>query len=297
MFYRRSYVLLPGHTTPVDWLWRRKCAVMLVVVAVVVVMEILVCIVFLMFCVDQSDDNVSVVGYYQMSGSNRVASSVVLSLFRSVYPTVPLYIHYDMDHALSASGADLVTYNEKRVDKSAVSKGMYFSTVTAMEDYIQRIKRAASLQKKGWVLLLEDDVWVLAPVKQKDLRYDVTGTCKHAYSRECSRAIETHSTHRPVFRNASCYGAYGGHYINSSRILGLRDNHDLLASLLLAVGGPVASDVLLSAVILSDGGTIGGNPGFYEFFTYTGPVYSNPESGPPNILHEMKMLYWMRNIL
>jgi hypothetical protein len=203
-----------------------------------------------------------------------------------------------MDHPLPTLGVDLITYNEKNVYKSNASYGMYFSSVIAMETYIQRIKTAAGLQKNGWVLLLEDDVWVWTKIKQNDLKYDVTGTCKHPYSRECSRAIKTHSTHHPVFRNASCYGAYGGHYINSSRILGLKDYHALLANLLVAVDGPVASDMLLSAVILSDGGNIGGNPGFYEFGgSKTGPVYSNTERGPPNILHEMKWLYFMKYFL
>ena len=239
------------------------------------------------------DENVKVVGYYQTSGSNRLASSVVLHFFQSIYPLARLYIHYDTDHALLSSGADLITYNEKHVDKSAVSNGMYFSSVAAMENYLKRIKKAASLQKNGWVLLLEDDVWVWASIKQNDLRYDVTGTCRHQFSAECSKcpaAIQMHSPHREVFRNASCYGAYGGHYLNSSRILGLKDYQGLLRDLLSAVGGPVASDILLSAVILSDGGSIGDNMGFYEPNDLA-QVFLNAKYDPPNIFHQMKYLY------
>jgi hypothetical protein len=245
----------------------------------------------------ETNNNVKVVAYYQTSGSNQLASNVVLYMFRSVYPSAPLYIHYDMDHPLSTLGVDLITFNDKNADKSNVSYGMYFSSVIAMETYIQRIKTAAGLQKNGWVLLLEDDVWVWTQIKQNDLKYDVTGTCKHPYSPEYSRIIKSHSPHHQVFRNASCYGAYGGHYINSSRILGLKDYHDLLTDLLLVTNGLVASDMLLSTIILVDGGTIGGNPGFYEFGSNTGPVFSNEDHGSVNILHEMKWLYFMKYLL
>ncbi len=233
------------------------------------------------------------VGYYQTSGSNRLASSVVLHLFQSTYPSAPLYIHYDTDHALPRPRATLITYNEKNVDQSVVSNGMYFSSVTAMENYISHIKKAAGLQRNGWVLLLEDDVWVWTGIKQNDLRYDITGTCRHQFSVECSKcptAIRAHASLRQVFRNASCYGAYGGHYLNSSRILGLKDYQGLLRDLLGAVGGPVASDILLSAVILSDGGSIGDNLGFYEPNDLS-QVLFHAKHDPPNIFHQMKYLY------
>lgn len=241
----------------------------------------------------QNDDSVNVVGYYQTTGLNPLAASVVLHLFRSVYPSAPLYIHYDADHAIPTPGVDLITHNENQVDKSAVSKGMFFSSVIAMQAYIQRIKTAAGLQKNGWVLLLEDDVWVWAGIKKNDLRYDVTGTCRHQFSTECSlcpTAIKSHSRHRQVFRNASCYGAYGGHYINSSRVLGLKNDHGLLQDLLNSdvKNGVVASDILLSAVILCDGGSIGDNLGFHEAFDLK---YSQS-----NIFHGMKWLYLIRYI-
>lgn len=248
---------------------------------------------------NDENSNVNVVGYYQTSGSNALAASVVIRFFRSVYPTAPLYIHYDTDHAIPTSGADLITHNENQVDKSAVSKGMYFSSVIAMEAYIQRIKTAAGLQKNGWVLLLEDDVWVWAGIKQNDLKYDSTGRCRHKFSIECAgclTAIRAHSRDRQAFRNESCYGAYGGTYLNSSRILGLKYNHGLLQDLLSSVKiGAVASDLLLSSVILVDGGSIGDNPGFYEPYDLS-QLFSNIKYGPPNIFHLMKWLYLMRYI-
>ena len=78
--------------------------------------------------------------------------------------------------------------------------------------------------------------------------------------------------------------------------MGLEGYHDLLKDLLNAVGGPVASDLLLSSVILADGGTIGDNPGFYEPGDLP-PGFSNTKYGPPNIFHQMKWLYFFKYIL
>jgi len=264
--------------------------VMRLTVIVVIAVFLITC----MFDVDdrKTDDDVNVAAYYQMGLGNSIAASVVLYLFRSVYPSSPLYIHWDADHAPLMSGADLITYNKNEIDKSANNHGLYFASVTAMDAYIKRIKRAANLQKNGWVLLLEDDVWVLSRIQQKDLRYDISGICGSRFytqCRECPTVIQMHSRHHRLFRNASCYGGCGGNYINSSRILRLEGYHDLLRDLLNAVGGPVASDMLLSSVILADGGTIGDNPGFYE--------PGDLPHGPPNILHQMKLFYFINYIL
>jgi hypothetical protein len=266
-----------------------------------------VLVVFLVTCMydseyTETEDDVKVVAYYQRGVGNSIAFSVVLHLFRYVYPSSPLYIHWDIDHAPLVSRVDLVSYNKNETEKSTANHGIYYSSVTAMDAYIKRLKTAANLQKNGWVLLLEDDVWVLSRIKQEDLRYDISGTCIYQYSRqcnECQRAIQAHASHHQLFRNASCYGGCGGNYVNSSRILGLEGYHALLRDLLKATAGAVPSDILLSSVILADGGTVGDNPGYYDPGDLL-PV-TNRRSyrtyGRPNVLHHMKWLYFMRYLL
>lgn len=248
----------------------------------------------------ENQDNVKVVAYCQRAVGNSVAFSVALHLFRVVYPSSPLYIHWDEGHALPVPGATLITHNKNIIEKTTnVGQGvMYFASVAAMEAYIQRIKTAAAFERNGWVLLLEDDVWVLSRIKRQQLGYDISGTCRNRHTKctECPKVIQTYSPNRQAFRNAECYGGGGGNYINSSRILALDGYHDLLEAILSAWGGPVPQDVLLSAVILGNGGSIGDNPGLYE----SGPlpsVVSNRQYGTPNILHNMKYLYFMKYIL
>ena len=277
----------------------RRSTIVYLTVAVMIAVFLVTC----MYDVEEriKEDDIKVVAYCQRVVGNSIAFRVALHLFRSVYPSSPLYIHWDEDHALSIPGTILTTHNKNIIEKTTnVGRGvMFFASVTAMEAYIHRLKAAASFERNGWVLLLEDDVWVLSRIKRQQLQYDISGTCKgqfHTKCIECPRVIQAHTPNHQAFRNAECYGGCGGSYINSSRILALEGYHDLLEALLSAWGGPVPQDALLSAVILADGGPIGNNPGYYEpedLQTY----FSNANSDQPNILHQMKWLYFMKYIV
>ena len=238
-----------------------------------------------------------IVAYYQTGGRNAMALFVALRFFRSVYPDAPLYMHYDMykmlgDNSTSRMARDfnaaLVTYNSLVLGGSVNKHGMYYATVQAAEDYIRRLQVAAGLEPEGWVLLMEDDVWLWAPVKQDELWYDISGTCWGTYRRGCHEAIVADSA-GPVFRNGTCYGGYGGHYVNSSRLLGLVDwpaMRGLIRDMLLAENGNLASDMILSALVLQNGGTIGEYPGYYEWEGRSTAGGENTKTW-----HRMKWLY------
>jgi hypothetical protein len=148
---------------------------------------------------------------------------------------------------------------------------------------------AASLQPNGWVLLIEDDAWVWGRVKpESDLLYDISGHCLLRFSKEHSNVILAHSS-STVYRNATCYGGSGGSFVNSSRLIGLGDYSASRLALLadLTAGGYIASDMIISAVILQDGGTIGRYKGYYDFVVIG--------SGIPKTFHWMKCLYFLKN--
>lgn len=251
----------------------------------------------------KKEDDIRVVAYCQRAVGNSIAFRFALHLFRVVYPSSPLYIHWDQDHAVSSPGANLITHNKDVIEKTIkVGAGaMFFASVVAMDAYIQRLKTAAAFEPNGWVLLLEDDVWVLSRIKRHHLNYDISGICRNQVHfvtkcRQCIETIRMHAPNHKAFRDAECYGGCGGNYINSSRILALEGYQTLLEDILRAWGGPVPQDVLLSSVILADGGTIGDNPGYYEPFDVV-PGFSKTEYGRPNIFHQMKWLYFMKYIL
>ena len=245
----------------------------------------------------KAHENQRIVAYYQNSGKNKIATRAVLQLFRWVYPNASLYMHFDTNESVETRslanefGAGLVTYSNRLEFRSSDQKGLYF-TVGAGIQFIQRLQAAASLQPDGWVMLLEDDVWTLSLVNTKsDLFYDISGMCWLTFDKEHSRIIRTHAFPRQVYMNATCYGANGGSFINSSRLLGLNtSNQDLLAFMrhMTARGGDIASDLLLSSVILWDGGAVGPYHGFYDFVVVG--------HGLPKTVHHMKLLYVLRHV-
>lgn len=221
------------------------------------------------------------VAYYQTSGKHVLATQAVLTLFHRIYPWARICVYLDtldtqIKHLLLET-QDIVRITPGTADQSVSKTGMYFDTVHSAESYIQRLQNTARLMPRGWVFLLEDDVWVVRAVPEQDLRYDVSGACNAHYRPEYS-LILTNQTASPV-----CYGGCGGHFVNSTKLLNISQArmHQLITRLL-AVYSPIASDELLSAVILHDGGTIGPYPGFYETFKTGGTVKTE---------HQMKWLY------
>ena len=164
---------------------------------------------------------------------------------------------------------DVVMINRNQTEASASKHGMFFDTVHASRAYLSRLQQAAALNPFGWVLLLEDDVHVFRPVYISDLQYDICGSIRPEYSTAYDKIIKAampHDGSESKENKRLHYGGFGGHFINSSRLIGLRDEKMLpLISDLLRSYSPIASDELLSAVILQDGGRIGTYSGFYEF--------------------------------
>ena len=181
---------------------------------------------------------------------------------------------HDRQHRVSFEQVRIKFITDKQA-RGASRSPLHFDTLHAAEAYIQRLQATAGLMPRGWVFLLEDDVWAIQAVEEKDLRYDISGTCWAIYKPEYGAIIKNETS--------LCYGGYGGHFINSSRLLGLSaSRYRPLIADLLAAFSPIASDELLSAVILQDGGTIGYYTGFYEHLVGDGPMRTQ---------HQMKWFY------
>lgn len=247
---------------------------------------LLVCLyvwMFSRFTIDSQPTNPKsrVIAYYQTNGKNTLAIRVVLGLFHHAYPGARVHVYLDgistnINH-LPLAQHDIVTLITNARDHGAKTSALYFDTVHAAEAYIKRLQTTAGLQPDGWVFLLEDDVWAWQAIPEADLRYDISGTCWALYSPGQAAVLRNRT------ENFRCYGGYGGHFVNSSRLLGLSAARmpQLIAEML-AARSPIASDELLSAVVLDDGGTIGYYPGYYERLTGSGPFRTH---------HQMKLLY------
>ena len=87
-----------------------------------------------------------------------------------------------------------------------------------------------------------------------ELHYDINGECWHWYNAGMA-----------MFLSGSrwqCYGGYGGNVVRSSALLRSNLTEANVGVVLRANNGIIASDELLSAIILMSGGTIGRYNGF-----------------------------------
>lgn len=223
-----------------------------------------------------------VVAYYQTNGRNALAIRVVLGLFHHAYPAARVHMYLDgmstnIMNYLPLAKNDVFTLITSKQYHGVTTKALHFETVQAAQAYIKRLQTTAKLLPDGWVFLLEDDVWTWQAVSEEDLHYDISGTCWAWYRPEYAAVLKNRTKHN------RCYGGYGGHFVDSSRLLGLSDTRmPQLIKEMLAARSPIASDELLSAVILDDGGTIGYYKGYYEKLTGIGPFKTH---------HQMKSLY------
>lgn len=243
----------------------------------------------------------SMSAYYQTSGKHQAAIHLVLMLFRRSYPYAPLTLFYD------GSGAELefmqtvahtyaanLSYTKVGAHPQGPFKGTFFKVENAKE-YVQRIHDAAAYGAT-WLMLLEDDAWVCQPVQLERLHYDMNGVCQ-------PMGPPLAPFLRPLFgeERTRCYGGAGGTVLRTSRLLLLPKTTHHNATGLSPVGAfldalfekattttnatreYLASDVILSAVVIHAGGTIGRMYGYADGM--------RDQTKPLIVRHQMKQLY------
>ena len=199
--------------------------------------------------------------YYQTNGGHPAAMHHVINLFKRYYPTRNIHIHNDGGNSNMRAIARLhgITNYSYTVFKGSSSRyGMYFSDVKSATSYLNRLAKTA--EAADWLLLLEDDVWLHGPIETDNLLYDINSQCVHPLNEALVKVINPHG-HANV-----CYHGGGGSIIRSSGLLASNYSEERVSELLYAYGNTsIASDELLSAIILMNGGTIGPYKGFTEF--------------------------------
>lgn len=222
--------------------------------------------------------NTDLVAYYQTNGKHMVATKEVIHLFKRLYPPEQIHMHNDGGPSLLRAIAHLNGIRHYTYDRSsgciAQKEGMYFISAQTGTAYLERLSNVA--RAAPWVLLLEDDVWLHSAINTEGLIYDINGECKAHFNEGLANFV------RPPVSN--CYGGCGGMVVRSSRLLRANISTAMVDSLIKASDKHnIASDELLSAVILLAGGTIGPMEGYFESNYYLG---TNPV-----VQHQAKALY------
>lgn len=216
-----------------------------------------------------------IVAYYQTNGAHRVAMHRVLHMFMEWYPHSELQMHNDGGSSKLNSLSALYrikNYSYKALKGSDTREGMYFKSPEAGADFLERLATAA--RAAPWLLLLEDDVGVHQHVDTRKLNYDINAHCSSYFDRKLADFVN------PLAHGWVCYSGCGGSIIRSSRLLSANRTVDRVAEIMQHIeGDSVASDVLLSAVILLNGGTIGPYTGYTEWAWLPGMVTQHYKVG------------------
>jgi hypothetical protein len=226
--------------------------------------------------------------YYQCFARVR-ANAEVLRRFRTFYPAAQISMVNDGgDPVLSMLARKFHAHYAYANRTSMVTHGMYFTSWQKGAAYLKRIIRASETCE--WLLLLEDDVWVLSRIPLQTLRCDVNGAYAELRLPDgLMDVIRRYSDAAPKARLQ--YAGNGGSILRCSFFRGLQlaNQTDILRALFEARGGYIASDELLSSFAYVHRGNICTYPSYAEpmFFTFLFGYLT----GSISVLHNAKFMY------
>lgn len=220
-----------------------------------------------------------------------------LQNFRIHYPDVPLWIVNDGGdpnlESISKKYNPIHYELKERLDTNA--KCLIFSKKEQILEWLRRLKEFVMTTNVDFILLLEDDVFVQAPTKTSDLKYDINGA-NLSMSFRCPMLDTILHLRNPSCPEKLFYGGCGGCFLRTSffkRIFLYFEllEHDL--DLYSKYCTDYASDKVISYLTWLYGGTIGMYPGFVE--THHTDYKERTLNGTIEIIHQYKALYETNN--
>jgi hypothetical protein len=227
-------------------------------------------------------DEYNLTAYYQCKQHIRAAREV-LKNFRKLYPKAELVMVNDGgDVRLQSLAEEFGARYEYSNKTSNRDNGMYFSSSDKAAVYFSRILNASS--HCDWLLLLEDDVWVLNMLPLHSLKHPLNGGYKGMVLNHAFAQVINHSQFQ--------YAGNGGSLLKCQFFRDIEANggwRKNLDDILHAKGEEVASDELLSVLTYMHGGSVGTYPGYSEpgFFWFLYDWFTNKIT----VLHQAKYLY------
>ena len=207
----------------------------------------------------------------------------VLKSFRAVYPEAPVTLLCDngMDFSVMAEA-----YQCKYIhcyDRIAQDNGLVFHSVAPVLEYIKRLITQVKEMDTDWVILLEDDVMVYAPVDTDKLAHTLNGI-------NPGEILPIPLCDYLKLPN-QCYGGCGGAILSVPFIKSL-DLETVLqeCTTFWNIAKKAASDMFITAIVLRFGGTIGQYEGFAE--TWYPNLQQLQAQNAVKVLHQYKDLYF-----
>jgi hypothetical protein len=219
------------------------------------------------------DSNAPSVGAFYQCYKQPKAFMHVLKSFRSVYPKAAVVVVSDGGYDYRKIAEDLgCVYRAMEHQKNKAPTHRYIDEEDLVE-FLWRLVEAARVISDDYIMLLEDDVWVLKPAT--DLRYDLNGVNKRTkIGPKATLYLKSRTSHIPADVQNYHYGGCGGTIVKKKFIL---DHFGDIEAVRFAVRKirehsegvfcrQYDADYYLSNMILFYGGSIGPYAGFCETF-------------------------------
>jgi hypothetical protein len=226
---------------------------------------------------------VPLAAYYQCYKQPK-AFAAVLEAFHNHHPTAPMTILSDNGNDYSAIAKHYGYTYIHSTTRAAQDNGLIFHNSATMLEFIKRFVTQVQKMDADWVLLLEDDVLVLKPIDTTTLHYTLNGINPNEY-------LPDALAHYLGIEGKQCYGGCGGSIISVPFIkrLVLEEVLEECERLCTVLEGKGASDILLTAIVLRYGGTLGPYEGFAE--TWYPDIKERLAKQQVSVLHQYKNLY------
>lgn len=159
-----------------------------------------------------------------------------------------------------------VLYEYDNRSSSSQNKDSYYLTeVGAMNLIVERLLSTA--QSADYVILVEDDVYLLKPVDLMSLHFDINGD--NLNIRLPGMIVDHINSARTAPLTDTHYGGMGGAVFRGSWLRdmqrqGVWRQHVLMLSEYATANGNIGVDQMLTALCLMSGGTLGSFPGLFE---------------------------------
>ena len=234
----------------------------------------------------------SIGAYYQCHKQPK-AFAHSLEQFRKHYPTSELWIVNDggnpnLEH-IAKKYSPMQYELKERIYKNAHSTD--YKEVDQLLEWVRRFREYVMISTSDYILLLEDDVYVLKPTNISDLKYDINGCNKGAffYSDQVESIIRSRNPNVP---DKLYYGGCGGCIFRTSFFKRILGEYQALESEIInycKYTTNYSTDTILSYLTWINCGTIDMYPGFVE--TWYGDIRERLQAGTVEVMHRYVELY------
>jgi hypothetical protein len=234
----------------------------------------------------------SIGAYYQCFKQPKAFEHCLLQ-FRKHYPLEELWIVNDggdpnLEYISKKFHPSHYEYKE-RIDTEAITTG--FRHKTKIIEWLSRFRKFVLATKCDFILLLEDDVFVMKKTAISDLKYEING-CNYGARFNNDMIEKIIQCSNSLVPSPLYYGGCGGCFMKTAFFRRIFENFAEIESAIDIYSffcNDFASDKLISYFTWIYGGTIDMYPGFVEKWYSSFP--KRLESKTIEVLHQYKDLY------